>query len=180
MSDSTVGRVLRGEKDAFRLIVREYGSTLRAFFAARLCDPDTVEDLVQETFVAAYEALDRYDEGSDFRSWLRGIAGNKLLMHLRLVYRRGTVVERLRTQALQEVSRDLDEAQDEGGGEALEKLRACLRKLPQRLREVVGARYFRNERVTAIARRLRTSANAISSLLFRVRKRLEACMRGAG
>jgi len=41
---------------------------------------------------------------------------------------------------------------------------------------VLRARYFERESVTSIAGRHRTSVSAISSLLFRGRKELQACM----
>jgi DNA-directed RNA polymerase specialized sigma24 family protein len=41
---------------------------------------------------------------------------------------------------------------------------------------VLRARYFERASVTAIAGRQRSSVSAISSLLFRGRKELEACM----
>src|SRR3546814_18431746 len=40
-------------------------------------DPEAALDLVQEAFVAAFDALDRYDHGRPLRTWLARIAINK-------------------------------------------------------------------------------------------------------
>ena len=59
-------KVLAGDRDAYRTIVKEYGSVVRACLAGHLSSVDIVEDLAQETFIAAYEHLGDFDLGQDF------------------------------------------------------------------------------------------------------------------
>ncbi|MCE2726519.1 MAG: hypothetical protein LW698_07035 [Planctomycetaceae bacterium] len=49
-----VARVLAGDTEAFREIVRECGPMVRVYLAAHVRDHQQVEDLSQEVFVAAY------------------------------------------------------------------------------------------------------------------------------
>jgi RNA polymerase sigma-70 factor (ECF subfamily) len=171
-----IQQVLRGDRDAYRAIVKEYGSVVRACLAGHLSSTDTVEDLAQETFVAAYEHLRDFKLDQDFRPWIKGIARNKLLMHLRRSYQHGEALEKLRAQAAQEVFDEVTKHQDGDEVQAVDRLRRCIEKLPQRLMGVLQARYYDRVTVTAIAERHRTSVSAISSLLFRGRKELQACM----
>src|SRR3546814_17575561 len=45
-------------------------------WSSDVCSSDLL-DLVQEAFVAAFDALDRYDQGRPLRTWLARIAINK-------------------------------------------------------------------------------------------------------
>jgi RNA polymerase sigma-70 factor (ECF subfamily) len=173
---AVIQRVLAGERDAYRAVVKEYGALVRACLASHLASPDLVEDLAQETFVAAYEHLEDFDPEQDFGHWIKGIARNKLLMHLRRTYLHGEVLEKLRARAAEEVSDDLARRQAGDDSPSVDRLRRCIEKLPERLLGVLRARYFDREPVTSIAGRHRTSVSAISSLLFRGRKELQACM----
>jgi len=171
-----IQRVLAGDRDAYRAVVKEYGALVRACLAGHLTSPDLVEDLAQETFVAAYEHLADFDLEQDFGPWIKGIARNKLLMHLRRSYIHGEALEKLKARAAEEMVDDVGRRQAGDDIQAIDRLRRCIEKLPQRLLDVLRARYFDREPVTAIAGRHRSSVSAISSLLFRGRKELQACM----
>ena len=169
-------KVLAGDRDAYRTIVKEYGSVVRACLAGHLSSVDIVEDLAQETFIAAYEHLGEFDLEEDFGPWIKGIARNKMLMHLRRTYQHGEALEKLKAKAAEKVFEDVARLQSSDDGRAVDALRRCFDKLPQRLMGVLRARYFERESVTAIAGRHRTTVSAISSLLFRGRKELQSCM----
>jgi RNA polymerase sigma-70 factor (ECF subfamily) len=169
-------KVLAGDRDAYRSIVKEYGSVVRACLAGHLSSADIVEDLAQETFIAAYEHLGEFDLEEDFGPWIKGIARNKMLMHLRRTYQHGEALEKLKAKAAEKVFEDVARLQSSDDGRAVDALRRCFEKLPQRLMGVLRARYFERESVTAIAGRHRTTVSAISSLLFRGRKELQSCM----
>jgi len=171
-----IQRVLRGDRDAYRAIVKEYGSLVRACLAGHLSSTDIVEDLAQETFVAAYEHLRDFKVDQDFGPWIKGIARNKLLMHLRRSYQHGEALDKLRARASREVFDEVGRRQEGDDVRSVDQLRSCIEKLPQRLLSVLQARYYERETVTLIAERHRTSVSAISSLLFRGRKELQACM----
>ena len=169
-------RVLQGDRDSYRAVVKEFGPGIRAFLAAHLFQAETVDDLAQETFIAAFEGLRQFNLDEDLGAWLKGIARNKLLMHLRRHYQHGEALEKLKAEAVEKVFEGTCSLQEGDDGRAVDRLRQCLEKLPPRLMSVVRARYFERERVTAIAGKLRTTATAISSLLFRGRKELETCL----
>ena len=50
----------------------------------RLAGDSSTDDVVSETFLKAYEQLERFDEArGSLRQWMTGIAKNQLLMHWR-------------------------------------------------------------------------------------------------
>ncbi len=77
ISDGDLARLARdGDPVAFRLLVERYQPMARAR-AARLCaNPSDVDDIVQESFLQAFVALDRLREPDRFAGWLAGIVVN--------------------------------------------------------------------------------------------------------
>ena len=173
-----VERVLAGDREAFRGIVEDYGPCVRAFIAAHLPDPHVIDDLSQETFIAAFESLPTFDPAGNLRAWLKGIAQNKVLMHLREVRQHGSAMEQLQARVAENVSGDLGRCAGADDAGLLDRLRACLKKLPRDLQEMISARYSVRESVQSIADRHAKSVAAVSSLLFRGRRLLQACVKG--
>ena len=71
-----IDRARRGEVMAYETLVRRYQDA--AVRTAYVIAPDgDAEDAVQEAFVKAYRALDRFRDGSPFRPWLLRIVANE-------------------------------------------------------------------------------------------------------
>ena len=51
-------------------------------------NPADAEDLVQETFLKAYRAFDRYEDGTNIRAWLYKILTNTFINSYRAAKRR--------------------------------------------------------------------------------------------
>jgi RNA polymerase sigma-70 factor (TIGR02943 family) len=71
--------------------VDRYGDALYHFAIGQVRDPVVAEDMVQETFLAAIKARDRFHGESSERTWLIGILRHKIYDHLRKTLRRKTV-----------------------------------------------------------------------------------------
>ena len=72
-----VARARAGDPAAFEeLVARHHAACLR-YAAHLLGDRTEAEDVVQETWVRAYRSLGRYEERSQFRSWLFRILVNR-------------------------------------------------------------------------------------------------------
>lgn len=169
-----IEKIKNGKSESYRLLVRRYTQNVRFFLAKRLNDHHEIEDLTQETFVAAYHSLGNYNsEKSNFNSWLQTIAHNKLMSHLRRYY---AITKRdmlLENQILEAADSECPPE------ELIEKMKQCLSKLPENAQELIQSRYFSTESVMLLAERLGSSENAISSKLFRIRKTLKSCIEGS-
>jgi RNA polymerase sigma factor (sigma-70 family) len=77
IGDGDLVRLARaGDAAAFRLLVERHRAMARAC-AARLCaSPGDVDDIVQESFLQAFVALDRLRDPDRFGAWLAGIVRN--------------------------------------------------------------------------------------------------------
>ena len=92
-----------------QLWVDEHGDALYRYALSQLGDRSAAEDLVQETFLAALTARERFRGGSSARTWLISVLRHKLVDHWRRVGRR----ERLADPEALEV--DVPTAFDERG-----------------------------------------------------------------
>ncbi len=63
--------------------LRDHGDVLYRYALARLRDPQTAEDLVQDTFLSALKAADSFAGRSSERTWLVGILKHKIIDHFR-------------------------------------------------------------------------------------------------
>lgn len=71
-----IRRTLRGDREAFRLIVLRHQAGLGEVVFRQTGDRAGTEDMVQETFLRAYKALDRFDPRFRLSTWLARIALN--------------------------------------------------------------------------------------------------------
>jgi len=79
-----IKRVQAGDNQAFAYLVKRYERPLFVFAGNLLRRSHRVEDLVQETFLAAFEHIRRYDSRRGrFSSWLYRIARNKCLNEIK-------------------------------------------------------------------------------------------------
>lgn len=70
-------RAKRGDQSAFAELVHRYQPALRRVAASRLGKAEAAEDVVQETFLAAYKSRHSFDEQFSFRTWLWTILLNQ-------------------------------------------------------------------------------------------------------
>jgi RNA polymerase sigma-70 factor, ECF subfamily len=73
---NAINRVLTGDVDAFALLVRRYQRPIYNLMY-RICGSvDVAADLAQDTFIKAYEHLERFRPGARFFPWLYAIGLN--------------------------------------------------------------------------------------------------------
>jgi RNA polymerase sigma factor CnrH len=68
---------LNGVERAFGWLIERHTRHLRSVVARRLRNPDDVLDVLQETHLAVWRALQSYDAARPFEAWLTTIALNK-------------------------------------------------------------------------------------------------------
>jgi RNA polymerase sigma-70 factor (ECF subfamily) len=72
-----------GHEAAYRELIRRYERPLFSLIFRMVRDRELAEDLAQETFVKALNALDSYRPEFKFSSWIFKIANNAAIDHLR-------------------------------------------------------------------------------------------------
>jgi len=78
-----VARVLKGDRQAYALLVEEYKSPIYNLAYRMTGNLEDADDLTQETFIRAYQYLWRYDPRKKFFTWLYTIAFNLIKNHFK-------------------------------------------------------------------------------------------------
>jgi RNA polymerase sigma factor (sigma-70 family) len=161
-----VDLVRAGSEPAFETIVERYRRALMRY-VSRLLPPERAEDVVQQAFVNAYEAMHRGGAELNLRPWLYRIAHNTALNALR---DRG-----LRHDALDEridgVERP-DQALERTQG--LRDVLVAVQALPERQRDAILLRELEGRSYAEIALALGVTDGAVRQLLNRARNSLRA------
>lgn len=78
-----ISRILQGEKDLYALIVRRYNQRLYRVAISIIHDEAEAEDIMQVTYINAYQNLGKFAFKSSFSTWLTKILVNESLLRLR-------------------------------------------------------------------------------------------------
>ncbi len=161
--DTLVRQAREGDEAAIGALVRIAAPT--ALGAARrvLGDSGLAEDAVQEAFLRAFRALDRYRPQSSFRGWVRTIA---IRCAIDLVRRRRPESPLPDTQA--------SPGNEETRHEDADLLRAALAELSPLDREIMIAREMEGVADREIADRFEMTVPAVRVRMHRARKKLRA------
>ena len=173
--DEIIQEVLAGNKDRFRLLVREYGLLVRGFLSARLYHLEDAEDLAQEAFLTAYAKLSTYEIGTNFRAWLLTIAKFQLSNHWRKSSRRANAMDKFRHQIAETLQPEMNKASDELNNLKVQKLLHCITLLPDRTRHLIRAG-LDGVRMETLAEEMNLKPNAIYQLRHRAHLALRKCM----
>ncbi len=170
-----VALALAGRQDAYRELLSRYREPIYRFIRASTGDPQEALDLTQDTFIAAFVALDRYDRSRPLLTWLRRIALNKCRDWAR---RRRLRVMLWRTTPIDDAQYLIDDgiAADVlvADRAALSRVNAAIALLPSRLREVLVLRTIEGLGQAETAEVLGISEKAVETRLYRARTKLAA------
>lgn len=79
-----VDRARNGDAEAFGALYDRFQPEIVRYLAHRVGDPDTAEDLAQQVFLKAWQAIPRYEaRGVPFKAWLYRMAHNQMVDHFR-------------------------------------------------------------------------------------------------
>ncbi len=174
--DLLAARAQRGDTAAFDQIVLSLHSDVSRALVGFQVAEGLVEEVLQATFVTAYQKLSTYEVGRlTLRSWLKAIARNHLLKELREQRRYAKQSGANLTLAVIDTALE-DAARFEAVEAAHERLRDCLDKLAEPSRRLIEDRYLRGTPVPELAVRERRPEGWVSVKLFRIRQALRRCM----
>lgn len=165
---------LAGRQAAFTEIMRRNRQSIYRMIRGYVGESDEALDLVQETFVAAYLAMSRYDGDRSMRAWLAAIAINKCRD-----WGRKRRVRRLLTFAAP-IGHEAEAVVDEGvliesstaDRQELERVTREIARLPEALKEPLLLRTIKGLSQSETAAVLSISEKAVETRLYRARSRL--------
>ncbi len=155
---------------AFNLIVRKYQERLYWHVRRILIDHDDTDDILQNTFIKAWNSLETFREASALYTWLYRIATNEALTFLKQKKRKYLLplvnVEKQLSNAI-----ETDAYFD--GDELQIKLQKAILTLPEKQRVVFNMKYFDEMKYEQIAVIMNTSVGALKASFHHAVKKIE-------
>jgi RNA polymerase sigma-70 factor (ECF subfamily) len=190
-----IRRARSGDREAFAPLVEAHLPQVWSVVFRILRHQEDTEDVVQEVFLAAYQALPSFRGEARLSTWLHRIAVTRALNHLD----RSEEKIRRASQALEEgppggagrttapsvaaavwQSRDPSPLKSLEAGEIRRRLAECLGKLPAAWRAVLALRDVDRISYEEIAQVSRIALGTVRSRLARARLALRDCMEAEG
>ena len=170
MQAATVIEFPAMDRKRFTDLIRSHHRGLVAYATALAKSEAAARDLVQESCVAAWRSLERFDASRDFATWMRGIVRNKWREHCRRYSREVHLDE----AALSRLEQPFEDSPDDA--QLFAKLAECREKLPGAMAEAIRVTYDEGRTSDEAAEVLGTTAAALRKRLERAREALRCCM----
>jgi RNA polymerase sigma factor (sigma-70 family) len=155
---------------AFNLIVKKYQEKLYWHIRKMLISHEDTDDVLQNTFINAFQGLDNFREDASLFTWLYKIATNEALTALKKKKRRYFL-------PLDDVGSQLEktlEADDYIDGEDIQiKLQKAILKLPDKQRLVFNMKYYDEMKYEEMAEILNTTVGALKASYHHAVKKIE-------
>ncbi|HXB64604.1 MAG TPA: RNA polymerase sigma factor [Solirubrobacteraceae bacterium] len=160
-------RIAAGDDAAFRTLIRPHQQLLSKFVRRRLAgDTPTTEDVLQETYLAAYRAVVAGARPDHVRSWLFTIARNHA-SNVRRSRRPATPLDESAAAAGASCPARAAEQREWMAG-----LMSAITGLPVRQRTALVEHVFEGRSYEEIAQRQHTTVGAVKTLMHRARQGL--------
>jgi RNA polymerase sigma-70 factor, ECF subfamily len=155
---------------AFNLIVGKYSERLYWHIRKMVASHEDSNDILQNTFVKAWNALPEFREEAKLFTWLYRISTNEVLTFLKRKKLRSIL-------SLTDYSKQLEnvlESDTYFNGDATQKaLHKAILKLPEKQRIVFNMRYFEELKYEEISEILGTSVGALKASYHHAAKKIQ-------
>jgi len=169
-----VGLSISGDRDAFARIVSRYQNLICSLAYSVTGCLGQSEDLAQETFITAWKHLRKLREPAKLRSWLCGIARNRINQALRREGRQPVRLAGSLESVQEQESSEAGPSEKAISREEEAILWRSLERLPGLYREPLILFYRQHESIEDVARVLDLTEESVRQRLSRGRKLLTA------
>ncbi|MDR3578158.1 MAG: sigma-70 family RNA polymerase sigma factor [Anaerolineaceae bacterium] len=154
---------------AFSVLYDRYVQPVYRYLFYRVGSVPEAEDLTSQTFLAALEALPRYQHRGNFAAWLFCIARTRVIDYIRTQHRQLPLAD---TQ----LAETADPLAQIAHSDEIAQLSSLLHLLDDDERELIGLRYTAGLPFAEIAVILGSNQNTVKKTLYRILARLQSQM----
>lgn len=167
-----------GRQSAYTELLRRHRDAIFRFARAHTADDDAALDIAQQTFIAGFAALGRFDQSRPLRHWLTRIALNKCRDWARrrkvsALFSFATPLE----SAPDPVDLSADVEREASDREELANVLSAMSKLPAKLKDVMVLRTVEGLSQVETAVLLGITEKAVETRLHRARNNLQEILR---
>lgn len=175
-----IDRLRNGDEQAYRWFLQAHAGRMLATARRLLRNDEDARDAVQEAFLSAFQAIDRFREASSLGTWLHRVVTNAALMRLRRsAVRSETPLDRL-VPGFDDTGHRVDPVDAWTPSaetlmlqeETRRTVRSMIDRLPESYRTVLLLRDIEELSVSETAAMLGITGNAVKVRLHRARQAL--------
>ncbi len=167
--DELVGRILKGDVEAFDLLYDSYFPRVYGFALKRLRDPGEAEDVAQEVLFTVFNCLESFKGESRLLVWIFGITRNTVNRRFRRVRPPLDSLDAVGAREVAATASPIDRTV-----EARRLLVRCEeiieRELTPLQRRIFHLKHLRRQSIRTIAAALGKSEDAVKANLYRMRR----------
>lgn len=167
--DVLLRRIAEGDASAFELFYKLYYPRLFRFILRMTHQPESVEELIQETLLVVWEKPDNFNHDSKISTWVFGIAYHKALKSMSRNARRSNDID------IDELKETMGEPNSNPAQyqENADWLNTALAILPPEQRAVIELTFYHGLAYQEIAKILDCPENTVKTRMFHARKKLQ-------
>lgn len=172
-SDKEILRLFREESSrdqAFNRIIRKYQERLYWHIRKIVISHEDADDVLQNTFIKAFEGLPKFREDASLFTWLYRIATNESLSWLKRRKKRFFLPI---GENLKSLEKTLESDAWIDGEEIQLKLQKAVLRLPEKQRLVFNMKYFEEMKYDEISEILHTSVGALKASYHHALKKIQ-------
>jgi len=172
-----VDRFLKGDEQAFSLIVLRYQNRLMYTAVSLVDNEDDAMDMVQETFVKAYFNLEGFRSEASLYTWLYRILYNLCISSIRRKKILSFMSLNPGDEDIDFPSREASPEQEYGRSEFREAVKRALKKLPDKQRMVFVMKQMDGLKHEEIARIMGITEGAVKASYFHAVRKLRELLK---
>jgi len=171
-----IEKCCKGDKEAFGKLVEKYKRSIYTFAYQMTHNHEDADDLSQEAFIRAYENLNKFEPGTNFKAWLFRILRNLCIDHLRHT-------NRFSSESIENTQEQLLTTHNPGPEEKLliselrQKIFGAIDSLPESQKTVVICREMQGLSHREIAEITQTPEKTVRWRLHQARKKLQKMLK---
>ena len=176
-----IDEAIDGNEAAYGILMDRYRDSLHGILYRMVRDQEETQDLVQEAFIKAYNALSSFNKQYSFSTWLFKIASNNCIDHLRKKRLSTTSIDTPIETKDGSITQDIPDSSyspemDIIRNEMITTIHDAIDQLPEKYREVINLRHKQDRSYDEIAIELELPIGTVKARIFRAREILKKAL----
>lgn len=166
-----IKEILNGRIEAYSELVERYQLKLQSALSYYCQNRQEVEYYLHESFVKAYQKIEKFDSSKSFYPWLKTISLNLLRDEIRS------------RKSLSNESKDLiiqlldNSLKNNLPDDKIEALGSCIAELDQSHQQLMKQRYWQKISIASLSELMQRKPSAVKMQLMRTRESLKQCIK---
>lgn len=182
-SSILIKKAITGDESAYKELLENYRGAIYNLLYKMVKNREETEDLVQEAFIKAFNALPSFNEEYAFSTWLYKIAINNCIDHIRKKRLKTYSIDKPVSLKDSELAREFPDTSMSPDKNILSEeksniIETAINELPENYKIVIILRHTEERSYEEIAELLHLPLGTVKARIFRAREMLKKKLKG--